>query len=257
MPAPRNPIKAALARGERLDGLWLTLVSPAVAEIAGQAGFDWCVIDMEHAPATLPLVQAQLQALAGTRAAPVVRVPVGEDWVLKQVLDLGAQSVIVPMVGTADAASRAVAAVRYPPHGRRGMGAALARAGAWGATADYAATADDQICLIVQAESAEALANIDAIAGTEGVDVVFIGPADLAADMGHGGRPDHPEVVAAIDHIVARTRAAGKAAGIITFDPALIARYAAQGIGMLGLGADCTALRLGLEALAATARAAR
>lgn len=254
MPAPVNPIKAALARGERLHGVWLTLASPAVAEIAGNAGFDWCVIDMEHAPATLPLVQAQLQALAGTPAAPVVRVPVGEDWVLKQVLDLGAQSVIVPMVHDAAGAAHAVAAVRYPPRGRRGMGAALARAGGWGALSDYAATADDQVCLIVQAESAAALRNIDAIAATEGVDVVFIGPADLSADMGHGGRSDPPEVVAAIDHIVARTRAAGKAAGIITFDPALIARYADLGVAMLGVGADCCALRLGLEALAGAAR---
>jgi 4-hydroxy-2-oxoheptanedioate aldolase len=228
-----------------------------VAEIAGRAGFDWCVIDMEHAPATLPLVQAQLQALAGTPAAPVVRVPVGDEWVLKQVLDLGAQSVIVPMVHDAASAARAVAAVRYPPYGRRGMGAALSRAGGWGATADYVASADAEICLIVQAESAQALHNIDAIATTDGVDVVFIGPADLAADMGHGGETDHPAVVAAVDRIVERTRAAGKAAGIITFDPKLIARYAAKGFAMIGVGADCIALRLGLESLVRVASLSR
>lgn len=257
MPAPTNPIKVALARGARLDGLWLTLNSPAVAEIAGRAGYDWCLIDMEHTPATLPLVQAQLQALAGTGAAPVVRVPVGEDWVLKQVLDLGAQSVIVPMVHDAASAARTVAAVRYPPHGRRGMGAGLARAGGWGGISDYTVTADAQICLIVQAESASALDNIDAIAATEGVDVVFIGPADLAAALGHDGRSDHPEVLAAIEHIIVRTHAAGKASGIITFDRDRIADYARQGVSMLAVGADCTTLRLGLDALLGAARQIR
>lgn len=256
MAAPLNAFKAAIGSGTQL-GVWLTLASPAVAEMAGQAGYDWCLIDMEHAPNTLPLVQAQLQALAGTGAAPVVRVPVGEDWVLKQVLDLGAQSVIVPMVHDADAASRAVSAVRYPPLGHRGMGAALARAGGWGRTDDYLATADAQICLIVQAESAAALENIDAIAGTDGVDVVFVGPADLAIDLGHGGQPDHPIVQDAIRHIIARTHDAGKAAGIITFDTAQIQQYAGLGVAMLGVGADSTTLRFGFDELLNTARQSR
>lgn len=253
MAAPVNAFKAGLADGPQF-GLWLTLGSPAVAEMAGQAGYDWCLIDMEHAPATLPHVQAQLQALAGTGAAPVVRVPVGEDWVLKQVLDLGARSVIVPMVHDANMAARAVSAVRYPPRGHRGMGAALARAGGWGRDADYVSTADSQICLIVQAESVAAVENIDAIAGTDGVDVVFTGPADLAADMGFAGQSHHPAVEEAIQHIIARTRSAGKAAGIITFDQAQIRHYAGLGVAMLGVGADATTLRLGLDALLTTAR---
>lgn len=250
MPAPTNSLKKALAEGQVQTGLWLALASPMVAEVAGTAGFDWCLIDAEHGPNTLTSIIAQLQALAGTPAHPVVRVPMGEDWMLKQVLDLGVQTVVVPMVNTPEQAAQVAAAVRYPGEGSRGMGAVLARASRYGDIVDYVSSANDQIFLFVQIESAEAVAHIDAIAATPGVDGVFVGPADLSADMGFVGQPDAPEVQAAIDHVYARTAAAGKAIGTITFDPDDFERQTARGVTFLGLGADSFSLAASLKALA-------
>lgn len=257
MAAPINQLKARLQAGDVTTGLWLTLGHAAASEIAGWAGFDWCVIDGEHAPNTLPSIQAQLQALAGTPAQAIVRVPVAEDWVIKQALDLGVQTLIVPMIHDAEVAARAGAAARYPPAGVRGLGASMSRAGRWGGLDGYPATANDQICLIVQAESARAVADIDAIAATPGVDGIFIGPSDLAADIGHLGNPGHPDVQTAIDHVIARVRAAGKVVGILTFDPETFAPYAAKGVQMLAVGAESHSLARALNALAARANAAK
>ena len=254
MPAPENRLKAALARGEMQIGLWLGLGGPATAEIAAGAGFDWCLVDGEHSPYDITAIRNQLIAIDGQGCAPVVRVPANEDWVIKQVLDLGVQSLLIPMVDTADEARAAVRAGLYPPAGVRGMGAALARASGYNAISDYVATANEQICVMVQAESRMALDNLDAIAGTEGVDVVFIGPADLSADMGYPGQPGAPEVVAAIEDAIARIRAAGKAAGIITFDPAEFARYRDLGLTFLGVGGDLPVLATALRGLAADTR---
>ncbi len=254
MPAPQNRLKSALAERRMQHGVWLSMASPIAAEIAAHAGFDWCLIDAEHGPNDIPLILSQLQAMTGTPTTPVVRVPVGEAHLVKQVLDLGVQSLLIPLIDTAEQAEAAVRASRYPPLGIRGMGAGNARASAYGHFDDYAATANAEICLMVQAESGEAIANIDAIAGTEGVDCVFIGPADLSASMGYPGRPDAPEVVEAIEHSVARIRAAGKAAGIITFDPTEIGRYAGMGVTFLGTGADVATLAKGLRDLASVAR---
>lgn len=253
MPAPMNSLKTALLRGEKQYGLWLTLANATVAEIAGKAGFDWCLIDGEHGPNTLQTIAAQLQTLAGTPAVPVVRVPVGEDWVLKQVLDLGAQTIVVPMVNTAEQAAQVAAAVRYPGQGVRGMGAALARASEYGEIVDYVSSANDQICLFVQVESAQAVANIDAIAATDGVDGVFVGPADLSADMGFVGQMDAPEVLAAIDHVYARTKAAGKLIGTVTFDQSDYQSQVDKGVSFLGLGDDALLLSQALKAIAAQA----
>jgi len=250
MSAPVNELKAALLRGEQQNGLWLTLANGTLAEIAGKAGFDWCLIDGEHGPNTLQTIAAQLQALAATPANPVVRVPIGEDWVLKQVLDLGVQSVVVPMVHTAQQAAQIAAAVRYPGKGVRGMGAALARASDYGSIVDYVSSANEQICLFVQVESAQGVDNIDAIAATDGVDGVFVGPTDLSADMGFSGRLDVPEVLAAIDHVYARTKAAGKIIGTVTFDPDDFQNQMDKGVRFLGLGADSMVLNQGLQALA-------
>lgn len=256
MPAPRNRLKAALEEGETQVGLWLALASGPVAEIAGRAGFDWCLIDAEHGPNTLTTIEAQLQALAGTEAAPVVRVPAGEDWMLKQVLDLGVQTILVPMVDDAETAARMARAVRYPSFGTRGMGAILARASGYGAMADYVTTANDEICLIVQAESAAALRNLDAICATDGVDAVFVGPADLSADMGYPGQPDHPEVTDAIADAIERITDAGKPAGIVTFDPSEAGRYRDMGVTFLGVGGDSYTLTMGLRALLGAVRRA-
>ncbi|HKL70502.1 HpcH/HpaI aldolase/citrate lyase family protein [Salibaculum sp.] len=249
MPAPRNTLKAALTRGEMQSGLWLAMASPVGAELAGNAGFDWCLIDAEHGPNTLTTIMAQLQSLAGTRAQPVVRVPYGEDWILKQVLDLGVQTLVVPMVNSADQARQVAAAVRYPGQGVRGMGAVLSRASGYGEIVDYVTSANDEICLFVQIESAEAVANVAEIAAVEGVDGLFVGPADLSADMGHVGAPHHPEVQAAIARAYAAADDAGKFAGTITFDAAEFDGLAAQGVRFLGLGGDVHVLRRALVAL--------
>ncbi|WP_224824677.1 HpcH/HpaI aldolase/citrate lyase family protein [Cognatishimia sp. MH4019] len=250
MPAPANKLKEALLQGAVQKGLWMGLASPTVAELASHAGFDWCLIDAEHGPNDLLSIQNQLQAMNGAPAAPVVRVPVAEDWMLKQVLDLGAQNVLIPMIDTGEEAAKAVAACRYPPHGIRGLGSALARASGYNAISDYPTTSNDQICVMVQAESRAAIDNIDAIAGTEGVDVVFIGPADLSADMGYLGQLDAPEVEEVIAHAISRIRAAGKVAGIVLFNPDDFPRYLDMGAGFLGMGSDVTSLAASLRDLA-------
>lgn len=250
MPAPTNALKSALQRGGVQSGLWMTLANGAVAEIAGNAGFDWCLIDGEHGPNTLTTIQSQLQALAGTAAHPVVRVPMGEDWMLKQVLDLGAQTIVVPMVNTPEQAKQIAAAVRYPGTGTRGMGAALARASGYGNIVDYVSSANDQICLFVQIESQEAVDNVDAIAAVEGVDGLFVGPADLSADMGFVEQLNAPEVQAVIDHVYARTKAAGKIAGTVVFDPDDFQNQVNRGVTFLGVGADAHALHHALRGLA-------
>ena len=251
MPVPENPFKTALAEGRTQIGLWQALASPIAAEICAGAGFDWIVLDGEHGPNDVPLLLAQLQAVAGRGAHPAVRVPIGEEWLIKQVLDLGAQTVIVPMVESAEHAARMVRAMHYPPEGVRGVGAALARASGYGATGDYVTTANAQTCLVVQVESRAALANLDAIAACKGVDGVFIGPADLAADMGHPGNPAAPQVRAAIDDAIARIIAAGKAPGILSFDVEAARGYIDRGVRFVAVGADVTLLAGAARALAA------
>lgn len=249
-----NQLKARLKAGEICRGIWLSLASAEVAEIAGGAGFDWCLIDCEHAPNSLDSVAHQLRALELMGVPAVVRPPVGETWVLKQLLDLGAQTLLVPMVDSADHAREMVAAVRYAPRGRRGVAAAIVRASQYGRRADYMARADEEICLIVQAESRAAMANLDEIAAVEGVDAVFIGPADLSADMGHPGAASHPDVVAAIEDGIARIHKAGKAAGILVGAEADMQKYAAQGVEFLGIGSDVALLRGAFDDVLARAR---
>jgi 4-hydroxy-2-oxoheptanedioate aldolase len=250
MPAPENRLKAALARGEVQRGCWLSMATPVSAEIAGGAGFDWCLIDGEHAPNDLAAIRGQLMALNGSAASTVLRVPFGEAWILKRVLDLGVQSILVPMIDTGEQARAMVRAVRYAPDGVRGVGAGFARASGYGAIPDYQPTAADQICLLLQAESRKAIENIDDIATTEGVDCVFIGPSDLAADMGHLGRTDAPEVVEAIHHGIARIRAAGKAVGIVAFGPGEAQRWQEAGIQFIATASDVRALAWTLRDIA-------
>ncbi len=253
MPAPSNPLKAALKRDEMQIGMWMGLRDRTVAEIAAGAGFDWCLIDGEHGPFDPVAIEAQLQVMKGHGAHPVVRVPAGETWMLKQMLDLGAQSTLVPMVDTAEEAARLVRAMRYAPKGNRGMAAAVVRASDYNRELDYATNADDEICLIVQAESRAALSNIDAISAVDGVDCVFIGPADLSTDMGHGGAM-HAEVMEAIEHMTARILAAGKAVGIISFDDDHLVRFATAGIRFIGVGSDVFGLSSWMRELARGAR---
>ena len=250
MPVPCNLFKAAILAGEPQIGLWLNMAEALPAEIAGKAGFDWLVIDGEHGPNDLRSILAQLQALQSGAAEPVVRAPMAEPWFIKQLLDIGARSLLIPMVDSAEQARALVRAVRYPPRGMRGVCATVARASDFGAIADYAQTAEAEICLIVQAESRAAIADLDNIVKVEGVDGVFIGPADLAADMGYLGRMDAPEVQAVIEDAIAKIVGAGKAAGILTFSEAFNRRYLELGATFVAVGADVTVFSAALSRLA-------
>ncbi|MCC7414114.1 MAG: 4-hydroxy-2-oxoheptanedioate aldolase [Gammaproteobacteria bacterium] len=251
MDVPHNEFKRAIAAGAVQYGLWAGLADPCAAEICAGAGFDWLLIDAEHAPNDVRTVLAQLQAVAPYPVHPIVR-PVRADAALvKQLLDVGAQTLLVPMVEDAEQAAALVAAMRYPPRGIRGVGTALARAARWNAVADYVHHADEQMCLLVQVESVRGLENLDAIAGVTGVDGVFIGPADLAASLGHLGASGHAEVRAAIEDAFRRIAAAGKAPGILATDPALACHYVAHGARFVAVGVDTLLLRTAATALAA------
>ncbi|MGG7644590.1 HpcH/HpaI aldolase family protein [Rhodovulum sp. YNF3179] len=255
MPAPVNPLKQALAAGRTQIGFWQAMASPVATEISAHAGFDWLLLDAEHGPNTIPTLLAQLQAMNGSPATPVVRPPVGQDWVVKQMLDLGVQSFLIPMVDTAAQAADVVAMLRYPPEGRRGVGAALARASGYNAAADYVETANAQICTIVQAESRAAIDNLDAICAVEGVDGVFVGPADLGADLGRAGPVSPAELDRVAEDALARIAASGKAAGIIAFDPARAERHISTGARFVAVGGDVTVFGAAARGLASAFRA--
>ncbi|MBW9094475.1 HpcH/HpaI aldolase/citrate lyase family protein [Microbacterium jejuense] len=253
MPLRLNPtFRDRLDGSDRtLVGLWACSGSPLVAEILAGSGVDWLLIDMEHSANTLDTVLAQLQAVAGYPVTPVVRVPYGDDVILKQVLDLGAQNVLVPMVSTAQQARDLVAAVRYPPHGRRGVGSALSRSARWNRVDGYLQDADQHVSLFVQVESAEAVAGAAEIAAVDGIDGIFVGPADLAASLGVLGQQTHPDVIAAVNTTFDAVRAAGKPVGVNAFDPAAADAYINGGAAFIAVAADVSLLARGSEALAA------
>lgn len=245
-----NRFKTALAAGEAQIGLWHALASPYAAELCAGAGFDWLVIDGEHAPNDIPMILSSLQAVAAYPVEPVVRPPVGETALIKQLLDIGARSLLIPMVESATQAAALVAATRYPPDGTRGVGAAIGRASRWTRRGGYNAQAAAEICLLLQVETVRGLEAIDAIAATPGVDGVFIGPSDLAASMGHLGDNGHPEVQRAIEDGIARILAAGRAPGILTGDETEARRYLSLGARFVAVGADILLLVREVDALA-------
>ena len=250
MDLPPNLFKRAMASGQTRYGLWLGLPDTTAAEIAAGAGFDWLLIDHEHAPFELADILAHLQAIAPYAVAPVVR-PVDDDpSLLKKLLDIGVQTFLVPMVETAEQAQAIVRALRYPPAGTRGLGTSLARAAAWGQVADYQHKANDEICLLVQVETVAALDNLARILAVDGVDGVFIGPSDLSASMGHVGDPGHAEVVEAVSAALGTIAAAGKLAGVLCVDPALVEAYRACGANFIGVGVDTLILAQGARRLA-------
>ena len=249
MPAPVNSFKAAIAAGKPQIGFWLALANAYTAEIAAHAGFDWLLVDGEHAPNDIRTMLAQLQAI-GSASHPVVRLPVGEAWLIKQALDIGAQTLLIPMVESAEQARQLVRAVRYPPQGMRGVGASIARASAFSRIGDYLNTADDQVCLLVQVENRAGLAALDEILTVDGVDGVFVGPADLAADLGYIGRPGVPEVQAVVEDALTRIVKSGKAAGILTSDETLNKRYLELGATFVAVGTDVTMFAQSTSALA-------
>lgn len=249
MDLPINHFKRALREGRPQIGLWSHLSSPISTEILGHCGFDWLVLDMEHSPNELNQILAQLQALQTSPTMPVVRPPWNDMVTFKRLLDIGAQTLIVPYVQNGEEARQAVSYTRYPPEGVRGF-AGAPRASGYGRIADYARRCADELCLLLQVETPEGLKNIEAIASTPGVDGVFIGPGDLSASMGHIGNPKHPQVLAAIDDAFARIRACGKAPGILTGDEALARHYLATGGLFVAVGADQNVLRDGAAQLA-------
>jgi 4-hydroxy-2-oxoheptanedioate aldolase len=245
-----NSFKQAIIASRPQIGLWQALASPYSCEVCAGAGFDWLLIDAEHAPNDIRSVLAQLQAAAADPVEPVVRLPVGDAVLVKQYLDIGARTLLIPMVESKSQTEEMVRATRYPPRGNRGVGSALGRASRWNRTANYLQEAAEDICLLVQVESRVALDAVTEIAGTEGVDGVFIGPSDLASDLGHLGNAGHPEVQEAIEHAIHAIRACGKPVGMLIADESLARRYLELGASFVAVGTDVTILARGAEALA-------
>lgn len=237
-----NTFKQALAQGQAQIGLWVGLADANAAEALAGVGYDWLLLDGEHAPNDPRSVLAQLRAVAPYASHAVVRPVEGNVALIKQYLDLGAQTLLVPMIDTPEQAQLVASAMRYPPEGIRGMGAALARASRWNQIPDYVNQANDQMCLLVQAETKEAIANLKAIAAVDGIDGVFFGPADLSASMGYRGQPEHPVVQQAILDGIATVRSLGKAAGILATDPAAAQRYLDAGCAFVAVGLDTSLL---------------
>jgi len=257
MKMPINQFKRSLLAGKPQIGIWSTLPYPLVSELIAGAGYDWVLLDAEHTATDVPQMLGQLQGLSsgspreGKQAsAPVVRPPWNDPVLLKRYLDIGAQNFLLPFVQSAEEAENAVRSVRYPPHGIRGMGGSV-RASNFGRVTDYANLANDQICTLVQVETAEALDQIERIAGIEGVDGIFIGPADLSASLGHVGRPTHPEVENLICDAIRRIRRAGKAPGIVVTEEHRARKYLETGALFVAVGIDTVMLRDSLDATAA------
>lgn len=256
MQVPTNTFRDALRAQQPQIGLWLGLADRYCAELLAGVGYDWLLIDGEHAPNDVRSTLGQLQAVASASTAlppgqaashAVARVPIGTGDVgttlIKQYLDIGVQTLLVPMVDTPEQAAQVVAAAKYPPEGVRGMGSALARSSRWQAYPNYVKEANAQICVLLQAETVEAMRHLDAIAATPGVDGVFIGPADLSASMGHPGNPGHPDVQAAIEDGIARILRAGKAPGILATSEAQARKWLAAGALFVAVGIDTMLLK--------------
>ena len=245
-----NTFKSALLEGKPQIGLWSALCSNIAAEIIAGAGFDWIVIDTEHAPNEVPGVLAQLQAMSQGTAEPVIRCAWNDAVLIKRILDIGGRTLLVPFVQNREEALRAVAATRYPPRGIRGFSAAP-RANCFGRIPHYHEKAHEETCVLVQIETQAGLAELEAIAAVDGVDGIFIGPGDLSAALGHLANPNHPEVQKVIADACLRGRAAGKPVGILTPDPEQAVRYLESGFTFVAVGSDVGLLAKNAESLAA------
>ena len=245
-----NTFKQALRKGQPQIGLWAALAHSVTAEICAGAGFDWLLIDGEHAPNTLQTMLPQLQAVAPYPVAAVVRPSWNDPVQIKQILEIGAQTLLIPMVQSGAEAAAAVAAVRYPPHGIRGVGSSIARSARWNRIPDYLHRANDEMCVLIQIETPQGVDALDDILATEGVDGVFIGPADLSANMGHLGNPGHPEVAKLIDETIGRIVRSGKAAGILHSDIARARHFLDLGATFVAVGVDASLLARAAERLA-------
>lgn len=243
------PFKQRLAKGKPLIGLWQALANNYTADICARLGFDWLLFDGEHSPNTAQTLLGQLQAVEQHGPEPIARVPANDSVIIKQYLDIGFRTLLIPMVDTAEQAAAAVAATRYAPEGVRGVASGTSRAAGFGLTPDYLAKAADGVTVIVQIESAAALAEAHAIAATPGIDAIFIGPGDLAASLGHLGDAGHAEVQAAVARAFAIIRAAGKPAGIFALSPQHARQCCEQGYAFVAAGTDIGLLVKGGKAL--------
>lgn len=252
-----NRMLQAFAEGRPTLGLWQALANPYTAEICAGAGYDWLLFDGEHAPNTLQTLLAQLQAVAPYPVEPIARPPSGDPVAIKQYLDIGFRTLLVPMVESAEQAERIVAATRFPPVGIRGVASSTSRASGFGARADYLLRAHEDICVLVQIESRAGLASIEAIAAVPGVDGLFIGPADLASSLGHLGSPRHPEVQSAIATALQQITGLGRPAGIFALDPEDASAQLKRGFSFVSAGTDIGLLKTGASQLAARLRAPR
>jgi 4-hydroxy-2-oxoheptanedioate aldolase len=248
---PHNKFKRAIAAGEPQIGLWLSLVSPASTEVAAGAGFDWLIIDMEHSANDLPEVLQHLRAAEGGTAEPVVRIPWNDPVIVKRLLDAGARTLLFPFVQSAEEATRAVAATRYPPRGIRGV-AGVTRANRFGRVQSYFARAETEICVLVQLETRKAAAAVDEIAAVDGIDGLFVGPADLSADFGRPNDWNHPDIWDAILTAGARAIKAGKAAGFLSGREEDCRKVLAGGFTFVAVGSDLGIVARGTDALVKT-----
>ena len=243
----RNPFKAAIGRMQRQVGLWVTLSDTLAVEMMATLGYDWLLLDTEHSPLDPILILPLLQAVAPYPSHPIVRPSCLDPAEIKKLLDLGAQTILIPMVNSAEEARLAVASVTYPPAGIRGVSGST-RASGFGAVQGYHARASEEICLLVQVETVAALERIEDIAAVPGVDGLFVGPADLAASLGYPGQPGHPEVRAAVCDAIRRIRAAGKPAGVLAVDPVLLAETVEAGAVFVSGEVDLGVLKRALVA---------
>jgi 2-dehydro-3-deoxyglucarate aldolase len=243
-----NRFRQDLLQGKTLIGCWSALCSPITTEVLGVAGFDWLLLDGEHAPNDVTTFVPQLMALKGSRSAPVVRPQFNDPVVIKRLLDIGFYNFLIPFVETQEQAELAVASTRYPPAGIRGVSVSH-RSNMFGTVPDYFASINDNIAVMVQIESQQGVDNLDAIAATDGIDGIFVGPSDLAAGMGHLGNAGHPDVQAAIRHIFARAKAHGKPSGILAPVEADARRYLEWGATFVAVGSDLGIFRAGTQAL--------
>lgn len=241
MDLPRNNFKHAIAEGRQQIGLWCTMPSGFTAEALATCGFDWLLFDTEHSPGDPLTVLEQLQAVAPYSVSTAVRPANNDPVLIKRILDAGALTLLIPYVQNRKEAEAAVAAMRYPPAGIRGV-AGITRATRYGTVKDYAKRASEELCLLVQVETKTALDEIEAIAAVDGVDGIFIGPSDLAASMGHPGDPGHPEVAAAIEDAIKRIRRAGKPAGILSLDPVFVRHCMTLGTVFTAVDVDAAIL---------------
>jgi 4-hydroxy-2-oxoheptanedioate aldolase len=242
MKLPQNSFKRALREGRPQIGLWVGLANGYVSELLASTGFDWLALDAEHSPNDPRTVLEQLQAIAPYSTHPVVRLLSDDVALIKQYLDIGAQTLLVPMVDTAEQAARVVAAMRYPPGGIRGVGSALARASRWNQVDNYLKECESELCVLVQVETVKGIANLPEIVKTPGIDGVFFGPADLAASMGLLGRSGAPQVQDAVEKGIRVVVESGKAAGVLTVDEAAARRYLELGATFVAVGLDTTLL---------------